>query len=700
LNSELLIEIGVEELPSSYIKPAAQDFSGRICSRLKEVEIDFGKVEVFYTPRRLAVLIRKIEMYEKKKKRRVFGPPIEEQVSDRGKPSKAAIGFAESYGKNVKDLGISERKSKKVYFIEFEDEPRSTKDILREDLPSIIESIYFPKKMRWEETRFHFARPIRWIVVILGKKTLKLKIAGVTSSRYSLGPRFYSSSKINLTDAVSYEKTMREKSIIVSFKKRKEMIKDGITSLLKKGEILIKNEDLLDEVTNLVEYPVVFRGHLDKEFVKLPKDVIITAMKEHQRYFALEDKKGNVRTFYIGVSNGGSDNLKEIAVNNDSVLKARLTDARFYWTEDLKKPLGDRVQELKGVEWHSGLGSVFDKTKRLILLSLHISRILDRGNKEIIKRGALLSKADLVTNMVKDGKEFTKLEGIIGREYAIETGEQKEVAKVISDHYLPRNSLDKLPSTTEAIIVGVSDRIDTLVGSFLAGEEPTGSEDPLGLRRCANGLLRIILKFKLSFDLENAISKSILLFKSQDSISIKTDIDNIREKLINFLMARLLTILAKRKTRNDISNAVLSVYRKDLYVATSRIEALSKARGSMDFEKLVTGQKRVANILKGIDNLKTEVDENLFDNNAELKLWNQVKDTKKNYYDSMREHRYEEILKILLSFRSYIDDFFDSTMVMSENKEKRDNRIKLLVEVRNLFYYFADFSLIVIEKKA
>lgn len=698
MRSELLIEIGVEELPSSYIRPAAEQFLANLSEMLKEVEITFGTSELFYTPRRIAVLIRKIAMYEKKKKRKIFGPPVKTAFDESGKPTKAALGFAESFGKTVKEIGICERKNKKVCCLEFEDKPKSTKDIIKEHLAKVIESISFRRKMRWDESGFEFARPIRWIVVILGKNSLKVKVAGVISSRKSFSPRFQSSARINLGDALSYEKIMEENHIIVSFKKRIKMVEDGIRSLLKSNEILVKNKDLLEEVTNLVEYPTVFRGNFEMEFIALPKDVIIAAMKEHQRYFSVENSEGKLMPFYLGVSNSPGDNLSEITVNNNCVLRARLKDAKFYWTEDLKKPLGDRVQELKGVEWHRGLGSVFDKTKRLVLLSLYLCRTIGRGSEESIKRGALLSKADLVTNMVKDGKEFTKLEGIIGREYAIKSGEKKEVAKVIGDHYLPRNALDKLPSTIEAAIVGISDRIDTLVGNFLAGEEPTGSEDPFGLRRSANGLLRIIWKFKLSFNLHDAISKTIFLYTSQENISIQVDTEKTKKGLINFVFTKLLTFLETKKTRYDIANAILSVYKDDIYVAILRINALSEARKSPDFEKLVIGQRRVANILKGIKNPNLDVKKTLFENKEELQLWQHIRELKEAYYQSLGEHSFVKSIEILLSFRPFIDNFFDNTLVMSDDEKRKNNRVALLLEVKNLFLMFADFSIIVVEK--
>jgi len=697
LRSDLLIEIGTEEMPASYIKPAAEEFSRRLSSTFTERNIPFEKKAVFFTPRRIAILFMNITNYDVRNPKRVYGPPADRAFDNDGKPTAAAAGFARSYNKSPKDLKVGLKKDKKVCYLEIKEKPKQTKKIVKETLPSILAELYFPKKMRWEESGFEFARPIRWLVLLFGKHVFRVKIAGVTSSNRSFGPRFKSSKKIVINDASAYEMVMEKNYVIPSFEKRKRMIKQGISRHLIGSQEVIEDFELIDEVTNLVEHPTIFKGKFDKEFLTLPRDVLVTAMREHQRYFAVQNKDKRLEPIYIGVSNSLDDNIGEIVKDHNSVLRARLNDAKFYWLEDLKKPLGERVHELKGVEWHRGLGTVFDKTKRLVLLSLHLARVLDKGEKEIIKRGALLSKTDLVTNMVKDGKEFTKLQGIIGREYALQSNEKKEVAAIISEHYLPRFPHDSLPSTIESAIVGVSDRIDTLVGNFLIGEIPTGSMDPFGLRRNANSLIRIIDEFKMRFALDEIVKNVITLYTSQENISIKIDRKKTLLRLKEFLLNRLITYLSSLEIRYDIADAVFSVYFDDIYETIRRINALDEEKRSEGFEKLVIGQRRVANILKGLKVEQVEVKEPLFDCEAEKILWENYNKIKKNFSNSMEQNKYRNAINSLLSFRTYIDKFFDNCLVMTDDISRRNNRIAMLVRIKKLFDSFADFSVIVIE---
>ena len=692
---DFLLELGVEELPAYYIKPAAIELAGNLSSIFRERNIHFGKMKVFFTPRRIAVLFKKLEDYEEKKQRRVYGPPAERAFDDDGKPTPAAFGFTKSYNKTFKDLKIGERKDKKICFLEIEEEPKQTKTILKTLLPSVLANLSFPKKMKWEQSKFEFARPIRWLVLLFGKKGIRFKIAGVTSSKVSYGPRFLGSKRIAIKDASSYKRVMKKNYVIASFDERKKMIKRSISKLLGMNEVVKEDNELINEVANLIEYPTPFKGEFDKEFLSLPQDVLITAMREHQRYFAVLDKKGKIKPIYIGISNSLDDNIEEITKNNNGVLRARLNDAKFYWLEDLKKPFGDRIQELKGIEWHRGLGTVFDKTMRLVLLSLYFKNVLKRGEKEILKRGALLSKVDLVTEMIKDGKEFTKLEGIIGREYALRFNERKEVASIISEHYLPRTPQDGIPKTIESAIVGVSDRLDTLVGNFIVGEVPTGSIDPFGLRRSANGIIKILDGFKMHFSIKEMIAKSIFIYLSQENVNdvdSKKIIDNLKE----FLLNRLVTYLSSLGIRYDIANAVFFIGIDDIYEMIERIRFLNKEKDNETFKNLVLGQRRVANILVGLEIENLKVDEELFNCEAEKILWENCKKTKDKFYELLSEHNYRKGLLSLLSFCPHIDSFFDKCLVMTKDVERKNNRLGMLKGIKELFDSYADFSKIVL----
>lgn len=694
----LLIEIGAEELPASYVKAAAKEFSEKLKTAFDERNISYKTLNTFFTPRRIASQFIDIDDKESKRTKRVFGPPVETAFDDNGNPTSAAKGFAESYGKVTSNLKITEKKKRKVCYLEIKEKPEQTKNIVKKILPEILSSLTFPRKMKWEKSKFEFARPIRWMVLLFKNSYARIKLAGVTSSKTSYGPRFAGSQKIIIKNASSYEKIMKENNIIVSYKKRKKIIEKGIKNLLKSNEEIVEDKELVEEVTNMVEYPTVFKGSFDSKFLNLPREILVTAMKEHQRYFAISKKnKVELEPVYIGVSNSTDENIDEIAKANNSVLKARLNDAKFYWDEDLKIPPAERIQELQGVEWHRDLGSLYDKTKRLVLLSMFISSRLDKGEKEIIKRGALLSKTDQVTCMVKDGKEFTKLEGIIGREYALEAKEKKNVANIISDHYLPRFPGDILPENIESAIVGLSDRFDTLVGNFLVGEEPTGSVDPYGLRRCANGLIKLTDKFKLRYKLESIIDKSISLYEAQDNISFTVEIDEAKERLLDFLSGRLSYYFSSMDIKYDIASAVSSVYFKNIYETMQRVKILDKFKDDEDFKKLIIGQRRVSNILQDINtNMFDTVDEKHFDCNAEVKLWEQYISKKDKFSKFMDNYNYRKALESLLSLREYIDDFFDNCLVMTDDNKIRNSRISMLVKIKELYDRFADFSIIVL----
>jgi glycyl-tRNA synthetase beta chain len=700
LKINLLIEIGTEELPASYIKAAAEEFSKKLKAVFEERNISYRTLNTFFTPRRIASQFLDIDDKERKKTTRIFGPPVDSAFDEEGNPTAAAVGFAESYGKKPAHLKITEKKKRKVCYLEVKEKPEKTKKIVKKILPEILSNLSFPRKMRWEESKFEFARPIRWTVILFNKRYARIKLAGVTSSKSSYGPRFSGSQKIIIKNASSYEKVMKENNIIVSYKIRRKMIEDGIKKLLVNDEGIVEDKELLDEVTNMVEYPTVFKGTFDTNFLSLPREVLITAMKEHQRYFAVfNQKKGALESVYIGVSNSMNENIYEITKGNNSVLKARLNDAKFYWDEDLKVPPAERIQELQGVEWHKDLGSLYDKTKRLVLLSMYVSSRINRGEKEVIKRGALLSKTDQVTYMVKDGKEFTKLEGIIGREYALAAKEKKIVANIISDHYLPRFPGDILPETVESAVVGLSDRFDTLVGNFLVGEEPTGSIDPFALRRCANGLIKLTDEFELRYNLENIIDKSISLYEAQDNITFDGKVDEIKERLRGFLAGRLSYYFSSIGIRYDIASSVSSVYFENIYETMQRVRILNKFKDDEDFKKLIIGQRRVSNILQDINtNMFDSVEEKYFDSNAEKKLWENYISVESEFSSFMEKHGYREALESLLSLRGYIDDFFDNCLVMTDDDEIRNNRISILVKIKKLFYRFADFSIIVFEE--
>jgi glycyl-tRNA synthetase beta chain len=697
VRSDLLIEIGVEEIPASYLLPALEQFSIAMQDAFTAHRISFdADMSRYATPRRLTLVFRNIAHKGAESMQRIYGPPEEHAFDAQGKSTRAATGFAASLGKKASDIKVGERKGKRVCYVERKEKPKSTKTVLKDVLPGILSKIEFPKKMRWEKSGFEFARPIRWIVLLMGTQVIRTKVAGVSSSNISYGPRFHGSKMIVLKDASRYEKTMEQHHIIVSFERRREIIEKQIRAVLGKSLRISEDKLLLDENANLVEYPTAFKGKYERTFLDMPKDVLVTAMKEHQRYFAVFDSKGKIKPFYIGVSNSPDEHIERITRGHDRVLAARLSDAQFYWMEDLKVPFPERREQLKDVEWHRGLGTMYDKSMRLAALSVFLAKEMGKGNEEIIERGALLAKVDLVTNMIKDGKEFTTLEGTIGKEYALRAHEDEHVAAVIEQHYFPRTPEGPLPILTEAAIVGIADRLDTLVGNFLIGELPSGSFDPFGLRRCAQGLLRILDEFEASFDLRAAIERSVSLFTDQEGIDIKLKKTEAVKRLIEFLEARLATYLSNLGIRYDVAAAVIAVPYEDLYRLISRIRCLEKQRSDPHFEELVVGQRRVANILAG-QSREGSADPALFDCDSERILWSEYKKKKGEFKGAMESFQYDDAIRLLLSLRPFIDSFFDNCLVMDKDERIRSNRMNLLTGIREFFNSYADFSLIVLE---
>jgi glycyl-tRNA synthetase beta chain len=696
MKSTLLVEIGFEEIPASYLQPAAEQFRTLMSEAFHSAHIRFADAMPFFTPRRFALIFSHIEERGERIVERVYGPPESQGFDTEGEPTKAALGFAKSMKKKASDIKIGEKKGKKVCYIEKKEKPAETSTVVKDSLSSILSDLYFPRKMKWEDSGFAFARPIRWMVLLMGNKMIRTQLAGISSSRYSRGPRFTGATKMKITNAADYEKTMKKEHILLSFEKRKGKILQDARALLGNSLAMCDDRELLDEVANLVEYPTVFKGSFDTSFLKMPRDVLITAMKEHQRYFAVLNKKEEIVPSYIGIANGLESNRKRVTEGHNSVLRARLSDARFYWNEDLKVPFAERIEQLKGIEWHAGLGTVLDKSKRLVLLSGFLSKKLGKGRIDIIKRGALLSKVDAVTNMIKDGKEFTKLEGIIGREYALRSNEDEGVAAIIAQHHLPRFPEDGVPSFIEATIVGIADRMDTIVGDFLIGQIPSGSYDPFGLRRCANGLLRIIDTFSLRFSFGDIVNKCIELFSQQD-IEIKMQKAEVNSRIDEFILGRLSTYLSNEGIRYDIGAAVMAIPYDDLYDVMSRIRCLDREKEDRYFEQLVIGQRRVSNILQGVNKGGGKVHDVLFDCDAERKLWSAFNKTRETFETAMEQYEYRKALRELFSLREHIDLFFDHCMVMDKDEKKQENRIALLMNLRELFNEYADFSLVVLK---
>ena len=670
-----------------------------------EKKISFGEIWTFSTPRRLAILVKEVAMKQDSREIEILGPSTKASEID-------LKGFAEAHGISEKDLKAKETKRGEVFYFVKTEPGRPVSLLLKDFLPVMIQKMEFPKTMWWEKSRIRFVRPIRWIVALFGENPIRIEVAGVRSGRKSFGHRFLHPKPFLLKDPGQYVKTLERKGVCADRMKRREKVIEEIEKKTKKvkGRPLL-DEELLDEVTDLVEFPISLLGRFDSDYLGLPRDVIITAMESHQRYFAVLNAHGNLLPFFVAILNIEDKELEPIRKGNEAVLSARLADARFYWEEDRKQRLEEMVEGLKGVVWQENLGSLYQKTQRVMQVSGEVASELEGVDLEVLLRSAYLAKADLLSSMIRDGKEFTRLEGVMGREYALASGEDPRVAQAIYEHILPRFSGDELPKSLEGALLSIVDKMDTIVGSFLNGKVPTGSEDPLGLRRLGNGIVEILMKREIHLSLKdlfyhtaNNLHKDFHAFIQKKDPSLFSSFfsrstlfeSKLWENFKTFSEQRARGFLLEKGMRYDIADAVLGSGFEDIADVKKRAEALMKLRKSQDFERVVIGQKRVANILKG-EPPPPPLRESLLKERAERNLFLSTREVEKPFTQSLTHRNYDRSLQILLTLRKPIDDLFDEVMVMVPENEIRNNRLALVKFIADHFRKVADFSKIVIE---
>jgi len=682
---ELLLEIGTEEIPAGFIPQALIDFESLARRELEANRIDFDGVKTLGTPRRLVLVIESVSEKQRDEEIRKVGPSKQAAFDSKGNPTKAAIGFAKSQSVSVEFLKVIQTE-KGEYICAVKKEPgRPTFDLLSSILPKVILSIPFQKSMRWAEVPIRFARPIHWILALFGGVVIPFEIGDIQSGNVTFGHRFMHSSPIPVKDFASYLEKTREAFVIVDPVERRKRIEEEMIreAAVVSGRIL-KDEELLNEVNFLVEYPVALCGTFDKEFLSLPKEILIHSMKEHQRYFPVIDEYGRLLPHFVCISNIAPKDQKVVVKGNERVLKARLSDATYFFQEDLKISLEKRVEKLKKVVFQAKLGTSYEKMIRFKQLALFMSERIDPKLRESVERASLLCKADLVTGMVG---EFPKLQGIVGREYARLSGEKEEVAEAIYEHYLPGFAGDRLPSSPIGDIVSIADKMDTIVGSFGIGLVPTGTADPFGLRRQALGIIRIILEKKYSLSLSQLIEKSENLLKER----IERPFSEVKKEVLDFFRVRYQNFLLDKGYPFDVVEAVLSISFDELLDAQGRIDALNRAREWKDFESIVIGFKRTINILKGSPPQK-EINPSLLSEPAEQDLYQSFLKAKDRIELHLNKRAYESALLEMTQMKSPIDDFFNQVMVMVEDEAIRDNRLALLDEIGRLFLKIADFS--------
>jgi len=682
---ELLLEIGAEEIPAGFVPQALIDLEKIVQRELEASRVDFDGIKTFGTPRRLVLVIEAVSEKQRDEESKKIGPSKQAAFDVQGNPTKAAIGFAKGQSVPVESLTLVQTEKGEYLCAVRKEQGRPTVELLAAFLPKWILSIPFQKSMRWADVPIRFARPIHWILALFGGEVVPFEVGNIRSGNSTYGHRFMHSGPIPVKDFQSYLQKTREAFTIVDPMERKkrieeEMIREGARV---SGRIL-SDEDLLDEVNFLVEYPVALCGTFDGKFLSLPREVLIHSMKEHQRYFPVEDDHGKLLAHFVCISNIDPRSREVVVKGNEKVLRARLSDAAFFFEDDLKIPLDRRVEQLKKVVFQAKLGTSYEKMVRFKQLALWMVQRIDPQLREAVERASHLCKADLVTGMVG---EFPKLQGIVGREYARLSGERPEVSEAIYEHYLPGFAGDRLPSGPVGDIVSIADKMDTIVGCFGVGLVPTGTADPFGLRRQALGIIRIIVEKKYPFSLRELIEESEKQLKEK----MERTVEEVRNDVLDFFRVRYQNFLLDRKVPFDVTEAVLSVSFDELPDVHGRIDALQKAREWKDFESIVIAFKRAMNILKGSPP-EGQITPSLFAESAEQSLYQSFLRAKEKIDSLLKKRDYPAALLEMTRMKKPIDDFFDGVMVMVEDGTIRNNRLALLDEIGKLFLQIADFS--------
>jgi glycyl-tRNA synthetase beta chain len=689
MGRELLLEIGAEEIPAAFIPKALEEMALSIGKELRTSRIAHGEVRTMGTPRRLALLVRDVAEKQEDVESEKLGPPLHMAFGEKGKPTKAAIGFAKGQGLRVEDLKVVQRGKGEYLCAVRKEEGGATSALLAEILPGVIGSISFPKSMRWGSGKVRFARPVHWILAIFNGQVIPFTFGDIESGKRSYGHRFMSPHALEIHDFQAYERLLREAFVIVDPGERRTMIEEGIAEAAQEvsGKPL-SDEDLLEEVTYLVEYPTAIVGSFEREFLTLPREVVINAMQEHQRYFPIVDEGENLMPHFACVCNTRAADMETVKRGNERVLRARLSDATFFFEEDTKDPLGRKVEALRGVIFQAQLGTSYEKVLRFKELALWLAEKFQPDLREKVERTAMLCKADLVTGMVG---EFPTLQGVVGREYALISGEDEDVANAILEHYLPAFAGDRLPSGPIGDFVSISDKLDTIVGCFGIGLIPTGAGDPFALRRQALGVIRILLGKGYALSLGKIIEKSLELLQEKLTISS----GQTKEAVIDFLRSRFQNLLITEGFPFDVVEAVLSAHFEDIVECRGRIEAMARLKATEEFSDLATSFKRVTHIAKGFSG--GEVNASLLEHPAEKALFKHYLRVKGEVEKDLEEKAYERGLMAMVRLKGPIDDLFDSVLIMDEVREKRDNRLALLGTISAFFSRMADFSKLVTE---
>ncbi len=690
MSQDFLVEIGTEELPPTALLTLSNSFTEQVKAGIETESLNFSGIDSFATPRRLAIIVSTLDEQTPEKEIVAWGPPKKIAFDGEGNPTKAALAFANKNGIDIKDVIVENdgKAEKLVYRSVMPGKP--TVELLPGIVKNALDKLPIPKRMRWGASRIEFVRPAQWIVMMLGSQVIETEILGIKAANITRGHRFHCDTTLEIANPAAYPSLLRESGhIIASYSERHSLIREQVLAEGEKlGGTAIIDDDLLDEVTGLVEWPVALTGSFEQRFLDVPAEALISSMKEHQKYFHVEDKDGNLMPNFITVSNIVSQDASQVISGNERVIRPRLSDAAFFYETDKKTKLGDRVEKLQTIVFQDKLGTLFDKSQRTKTLALAIAKEID-GNPEYAERAGELCKADLLSDMVL---EFDKMQGIAGRYYALNDGEPEEVANAIKDHYLPKFSGDKLPESLTGCAVALADRLDTIAGIFGIGQKPTGSKDPFALRRASISVLRILVEKGFSLDLRELLKLAVLNYESKLS-----NIDTIVSDAFAYMVERF---RAGYVDDNISVEVFMAVSAKDLSQPLDidqRVKAVHSFNQLSEAQALAAANKRVSNILAKLDDEQTigAVDNTLLTDEAEKTLASLIQTKAEQVEPLFAKRQYKEALAALAELRAPVDAFFEDVMVMVDDEAIKNNRLALLKQLRGLFLEVADISLLV-----
>lgn len=677
----LLLEIGLEEMPARFINDSINQLADKIGAWFVSKNIDYSELKMFSTPRRLAVLVTGVAESQEDTHEEAKGPAKKIALAEDGAWSKAAQGFTRGQGMTVEDIYFKEINGVEYAHVKKFIEGQDTANLLPE-MKSIITGLTFPKNMRWANEELRYVRPIKWLIAMFGNDVIPFSITGVETGNQTRGHRFLGKEFV-LGSPDNYEEELLNQYVIVDSNKRKNAIQTQLEHIEQEnGWVIPIDEELLDEVTNLVEYPTALYGRFEEEFLEIPEEVLITSMKEHQRYFPVKSKDGELLPYFVTVRNGDHQHLEKVSRGNEKVLRARLADAAFFYKEDQKLGIDSALGKLKTIVYHEEIGTVAEKSSRVRKLAKLISERLelDVETQATVDRTAEINKFDLVTQMVY---EFPELQGIMGEKYALQKGETPAVAKAINEHYMPRNAEDGTAESDAGAVVAIAEKLDTICSFFAIGVIPSGSQDPYALRRQATGIVQTLVNKKWTLSLELVVGLSLNLV--DEAGILKRSSEEVYQDLLHFFGLRVKHVLQEKGIRYDLIDAILGSGLRDIPGLLEKANVLQDKKDEAGFKEGIEALSRVLNIATKAE-LIGDINEALFENEQEKLLYGKFLEAAKQEEEGITA---EAFYQLLVSLKTEINHYFEHTMVMADRQEVRENRLNQMAMLATLIRKFA-----------